>query len=262
MSLYTLDRPDRASPLNHVRRYPADGTFVSGNGKVFRFAGGAPIYVASWADVGGQRPATAVSLYTLDRPDRASPLNHVRRYPADGTFVSGNGKVFRFAGGAPIYVASWADVGGQRPATAVSLYTLDRPDRASPLNHVRRYPADGTVLKGAPSGVFWLVKSGKRTRTASSSAAVQVSDAGYAYIPVAASPRTSWTYTSQYSSAEAAWVREGAAYWGQSVSELQKNGVAALAYFAVGGAGSTKSACGQQAKDVRSGVIFDEVDDR
>ena len=28
------------------------------------------------------------------------------------------------------------------------------------------------------------------------------------------------------------------------------------------GAGSTKSACGQQAKDVRSGVIFDEVDDR
>ena len=140
--------PLSTAQFNSLRRYPADGTFVSGNGKVFRFAGGAPYYVASWADVGGQRPATAVSLYTLDRPDRASPLNHVRRYPADGTFVSGNGKVFRFAGGAPIYVASWADVGGQRPATAVSLYTLDRPDRASPLNHVRRYPADGTFVSG------------------------------------------------------------------------------------------------------------------
>ena len=77
----------RRLAVHHTHIYPADGTLVSGAGAVFRFAGGAPIYVHDWAAIGGPQPAVQVDSYTLEHGDGAWPFNHTHIYPADGTFV-------------------------------------------------------------------------------------------------------------------------------------------------------------------------------
>ena len=120
---------------------------------MFRFAGGAPIYVHDWAAIGGPQPAVLVDPFTLEHGDGAWPFNHTHIYPADGTLVSGAGAVFRFAGGAPIYVHDWAAIGGPQPAVQVDSYTLEHGDGAWPFNHTHIYPADGTLGQRGRCGV-------------------------------------------------------------------------------------------------------------
>ena len=146
---YTLEHGDGAWPFDHTHTYPADGTLVSGAGAVFRFAGGAPVYVSNWAAIGGPQPAVQVDSYTLEHGDGAWPFDHTHTYPADGTLVSGAGAVFRFAGGAPVYVSNWAAIGGPQPAVQVDSYTLEHGDGAWPFDHTHTYPADGTLVSGA-----------------------------------------------------------------------------------------------------------------
>jgi surface antigen len=152
------------SQFNSLRQYPADGTFVSSrpDGYVFRFAGGAPLYVSNWDRVGGSHPTIAVDLAALQNGDGPSPWNHVHRYPADGTFVSTNpgGYVFRFAGGAPLYVSTWNHVGGAQPTTAVDLAAIDNADGPVPWNHVHRYPANGTFVSTNPGGYVYRFAGG------------------------------------------------------------------------------------------------------
>jgi len=141
-----------------LRTYPADGTFVNGlpSGRVFRFAGGAPEYVSTWNSFGGSQPTIPVDDYALDNPDGSVPLNHIRRFPADGTFISNtaDGRVYRVAGGAPLYVSTWDHVGGAQATTALDPYEF------SNYQHLRSAPAD-MFLRGLPSGrVFRVVASG------------------------------------------------------------------------------------------------------
>lgn len=141
-----------------LRPYPADGTFVNGmsTGRVFRFAGGAPQYVSTWDTFGGAQPTIGVDDFTLDRPDGGSPLNHVRRYPVDGSFVTNaaDGRVYRIAGGAPLYVSSWSNIGGQQPSTVLDPWEFQN------YQHLRAVPVDG-FIRGLPSGrVFRVVASG------------------------------------------------------------------------------------------------------
>src|SRR5205807_9775355 len=98
-----IDNAGAGGVWNHLRQYPLDGTFVASSaGFVYRFAGGAPIYVSSWNAVGGSQPATLIDQAAIDNADGASPWNHVHKYPADGTFVAGStGAVYPAAGGAP-----------------------------------------------------------------------------------------------------------------------------------------------------------------
>jgi len=152
----TTDLSD--AQFNSLRAYPADGTFVNGlpSGRVFRFAGGAPEYVSTWDSFGGSQPTIAVDDYALDNPDGASPVNHIRRYPADGTFISNtaDGRVYRVAGGAPLYVSSWDNIGGAQPTTSLDPYEF------STYQHLRSTPAD-MFLRGLPSGrIFRIVASG------------------------------------------------------------------------------------------------------
>ncbi|MBD2760535.1 CHAP domain-containing protein [Yimella sp. cx-573] len=145
--------------LISMRQYPADGTFVSGapSGRVFRFAGGAPHYVSTWNSFGGVQPTIVVDDFTLDRPDGSSPLNHVRRYPADGTFISNtaDGRVYRTAGGAPLYVSNWANVGGEKPTTSLDPWDFGN------FTNLRRVPTDMFIV-GMPSGrVFRIVHGGR-----------------------------------------------------------------------------------------------------
>jgi hypothetical protein len=140
--------------LSQFRQYPADGTFVVAAGHVYRFAGGAPIYVSNWANVGGEKPVVRIDQNAIANADKASPWNHVRQYPADGTFVGAAGHVYRFAGGAPIYVSNWANVGGAKPVTEIDRNAIANADKASPWNHVRRYPANGTFVSTQTGRVY------------------------------------------------------------------------------------------------------------
>ena len=83
----------------------ADGTFVVRlAGEVYRVVGGAPVYVSTWSVFGGPQPVTPIS---------SAQLAALPRTPADGTLVLGapRGEVYRFVGGAPLYVSSWSAFG-------------------------------------------------------------------------------------------------------------------------------------------------------
>ncbi len=156
---WTLDRAGEAAPNDHLRRYPVDGAAVSAaEGAVYVFAGGAPLYVSNWAAIGGPRPTTRVDQFALDQGGNDGfPFGHVRKNPADGTLVSAaQGAVSVFAGGAPLYVTDFANIGGQngRPVTNVDQAALDQGgNNAFPWGHVRKNPADGTLVSAAQGAV-------------------------------------------------------------------------------------------------------------
>jgi hypothetical protein len=118
-----------------------NGAFVTYDGAVFRIAGGAPLYVSNWADVGGPQPTIALTEAQFD----ALP-----QYPANGTAVAvgnpgtGHGEGYVFAGGAPLPVVNWANVGSPK-WVVVDGHALDTYLTSFPYGHVRQYPANGTA---------------------------------------------------------------------------------------------------------------------
>ena len=121
-----------------------EGSFVSNQGRVYRIAGGAPLYVSSWGAVGG--PQTAVPL--SDAQFAALPS-----VPADGTLLDASGGgVFVVAGGAPLYLSNYAAIGGARPGVAIDEWDID--NTTNPAAHLRTVPADGTLLDASGGGVF------------------------------------------------------------------------------------------------------------
>ena len=151
-----------SSPWSHIRRYPADGTFVSGAGTVYRIAGGAPLAVSTWNVFGGVQPTTVIDSAAIDNADGAGRFRYLRQKPADGTFVyRKEGPVYRVAGGAPLYVSAWAAVGGQQDAVLVDGKAIDNSGTQSGVwSHLLLYPADGTVLRAGPSGTYYRVNGG------------------------------------------------------------------------------------------------------
>jgi surface antigen len=142
------------SQLDLLPRYPADGTFVAAGAYIYRFAGGAPIYVSNWAPFGGVQASTVIDPAAIDHADGPSPWNHIRRYPADGTTIATSAYVFVVAGGAPVYVSNWAAIGGARPATVIDQAAVDTADGAGPWSHLRRFPTDGTFVRGIAGDVY------------------------------------------------------------------------------------------------------------
>jgi hypothetical protein len=162
----SLDTYSPAFPYGHVRQYPANGTAVAvgnpgtGHGDGFVFAGGAPLAVTNWANVGNPTWTTvdgnALDTYKSAASDPYKAFSHVLQYPANGTAVAvgnpgsvhGNGYVF--AGGAPLAVANWANVGS--PAwtvvdnAALFTYTSAPGDPYHVYSHVLAVPAAGTFL--------------------------------------------------------------------------------------------------------------------
>jgi hypothetical protein len=167
-----IDSAGSGGVWNHVRYRPADGTFVLGaqRGEVYRFAGGAPVYVSTWAAFGGVQPTMTVDQAAIDKAGSGGVWNHVSYRPADGTFVLGaqRGEVYRFAGGAPLYVSTWTPFGGPKPTVAVDQVALDRAGAVSAgFSHVLQTPANGTFVTGLPSGRVFRVTSGIATWVAS-----------------------------------------------------------------------------------------------
>ena len=90
-----------------------DGDFVNNGGKIYRIAGGAPIYVTSWNAFGGAKPYKDLT---------NAQFAALRQYPTAGTYLRGvpTGHIYRVANGGHYYhIRSWADVGGAKAYTDV-----------------------------------------------------------------------------------------------------------------------------------------------
>ncbi len=160
-----IDNAGAGGVWNHLNYRPADGTFVTGaqRGEVYRFAGGAPLYVSTWTAFGGPQPVNAIDQAAIDNAGAGGLWNHLNYRPADGTFVVGaqRGEVYRFAGGAPLYVSTWTPFGGAQPTVVVDLAALDSAGSgAAAFNHALLRPATGTFVTGVPSGRVFRVTSG------------------------------------------------------------------------------------------------------
>ena len=134
----------------------------TGTGAIYTMAGGAPIYVSNWANIGGYK--NDFLNVTTDFIDETLPL-----YPRDGTYVRGyleSDTYFVFAGGAPLYVPNW-DAGDKSYAIVdhVSLKTYESisDPKSYYYRHVRQYPLNGTVLQ-TENGDYWIVAGGKPFR--------------------------------------------------------------------------------------------------
>ncbi|HEY1739388.1 MAG TPA: CHAP domain-containing protein, partial [Acidimicrobiia bacterium] len=118
-----------------------NGSFVTHDGFVYRIAGGAPLYVSNWANVGGPQPTTALSDAQFDA---------LAKYPANGTTVvidnsNEHGAAFVFAGGAPLVITNWDNVPNHH-FVYVDGNALDTYSASEPWDHVSEYPADGTPV--------------------------------------------------------------------------------------------------------------------
>jgi hypothetical protein len=115
-----------------------NGTFVqvSGTTSFWEIAGGAPLYVSDWSDVGGAQP------YTVITQQEFYALNPV---PADGTVVeTDTGAVYVVAGGAPMFVTSTSVF--NPPPTPFLVDGWDIVNAGNPLSHLNPVPSNGTFL--------------------------------------------------------------------------------------------------------------------
>jgi surface antigen/putative cell wall-binding protein len=132
------------------------GNFVLYRGDVYRIAGGAPIYVSNWATFGGPQPLISLS---------DAQWAGLREYPVDGTLVAAqpSHQVFTIVGGAPLYISDWATVGGVKPTVSIGdddIRNAGATDAASPWNHLRFRPPDGTFVAAQPSQRVYQVTGG------------------------------------------------------------------------------------------------------
>jgi hypothetical protein len=107
----TLDRAGtETGEFSHALQTPADGTFVVGaqRGEVYEIAGGAPVYVSTWAAFGGAQATMTVDQNAIDKAGSGGAWNHLSYRPADGTFVVGaqRSEVYRSATGYGVLVAT------------------------------------------------------------------------------------------------------------------------------------------------------------
>jgi len=140
-------------------RFP-DGSFIrdTSNGFVYRIAGGAPVFITTWVPFGGPKSAAAVS---------PAEIAATRTYPADGTFVRWAGNVYVMAGGAPVHITSWAPYGRVSQPIDLDPAAADRAGSGGQYNHLRSYPADGTLLLDLGVKVIYEVAGGAPLRQSS-----------------------------------------------------------------------------------------------
>ena len=141
------------APYLELKPSIANGDFVTYEGAVFRIAGGAPLYVSNWNDVGGPQKTIALT---------AAQFDALPQYPANGTAVAvgnpgtGHGEGYVFAGGAPLAVVNWANVGSPKwtvvDGNALDTYASSPSDPWKAYSHVRQYPANGTAVAAAGWG--------------------------------------------------------------------------------------------------------------
>ncbi|PUA81408.1 hypothetical protein [Nocardioides currus] len=151
-------RPVSQPEFDSLRPYPADGTITRDGDNAptnqhYRWAGGAPIVITSWANIGGEQPAIRLDPRAVSEAGTGR-WARLRQQPLDGTQIAGglpgdpeHGTVYVVAGGAPIYISNFDAVGGARNPTVVDLVAIRNAGNGqAPYSHLRFRPPDGTVL--------------------------------------------------------------------------------------------------------------------
>jgi surface antigen len=143
---------------------PAEGSFIRGaqRGEVYRVVGGAPVAVTTWTAFGGAKPYTTVDQVAINNAGVGGRWNHLRKRPAEGTLMRGaqRGEVYRVAGGAPIYVSAWANIGGAKLAMTVDQVAIDKAGSAMRFSHLTYRPLDGSYVRGATTGHVYAMRDG------------------------------------------------------------------------------------------------------
>ncbi|MGI5204743.1 cutinase family protein [Spirillospora sp. CA-108201] len=127
---------------DHMRPAPVDGATAKDEaGNVFRFVGGAPIHLTTCNIAGGCGNPVGISAGSIVIGD------HMRSRPADGaTMKDEAGNIFKFAGGAPIHLASCAvECGNPVSISAGSIVMLD---------HMNPVPENGTTIVTESNDAF------------------------------------------------------------------------------------------------------------
>ena len=147
-----------------LRTLPADGTFITatGTGEVYRVVYGTPVYVARWSHFGGIHQSVLVDAAAITDAGQGGYWSHLRAMVPDGSFIvsTGTNEVFKIAGGAPIYVSSWAAVGGPKIAQLVDQDSITRAGHAGPWSHLANQPAAGTYLSVNGSTAIYRAAGG------------------------------------------------------------------------------------------------------
>ena len=122
-----------------------DGGFVRlPDGRIFRIVGGAPLYVSSCSYSG----CTPI--------DAANDLSGYATYPRDGAMAANhdNGATYRFVGGAAEWISRCTYGGGCSNVITVDAASL------TPGEHVRQFPADGSMMSNADDGGIYRFVDG------------------------------------------------------------------------------------------------------
>jgi len=147
-----------------LRSSPLDGTFLNDvlTGRVYEMAGGAPLLVTSWTAFGGAQPSVRTDDWDIANAGACGTLCSLLNKPRDGTVLRAaeTGQVFVVAGGAPIFVSTWAAFGGPQPFVNVNQLPIQNAGAGSWYNHLSFLPADGTVLSDSSTGQLYVVTSG------------------------------------------------------------------------------------------------------
>jgi hypothetical protein len=160
----TFSRNGAISGAKRMRADPADGTLVrnQADGGIYRFAGGAPLWISSCAYGGGCPSVVSVDAGTFSQNGAISGSKRMRSQPADRTLIRdySDGRVFRFAGGAPLWISGCNYGGGCAGAVAIDKGTLSQDGAISGDKRMRAYPAAGTYLRVGDDGRFLRVAGG------------------------------------------------------------------------------------------------------
>ena len=163
------------NPLSHLNPVPTNGTFIrdTSSGMIYEVAGGAPLYVSNWANVGGQQ--SFVNVDDWDLQNVGNPAAHLNPVPTNGTFIrdASSGMIYEVAGGAPLYVTSCATLSGC-PGD-INIDPWDIANIGNPASHLNSVPSNGTVVEGLPSKQFWTFSGGdcfERSNTAAGAVAI------------------------------------------------------------------------------------------
>ncbi|MEP9384613.1 CHAP domain-containing protein [Nocardioides sp. KR10-350] len=151
-----------ASQWKSLRSTPKNGTFITGkpSNRVYVMAGGAPEYVSNWKNVGGQKPTIAVDDSAISHASGSGKYSHLRTTPTNGTYITAGGRSYVIAGGAPLYIWNWANVGGQKSTVRIDQWAVQHAGGTGLAKHLRSLPYDGTFISGYKSGRVYRIVNG------------------------------------------------------------------------------------------------------
>jgi len=159
-SRWRVPRGDANWPSNFIhfkdRSYlpPPSGSYLSvrETGALYRLIGRTPTRVVNTTGLATIRPylVSSTALATLPA------------VVADGMYVQGSLRrdIYRITGGAPVYVHSWASVGGVKPYLRIDQRAIDSAGTGGDYNRLRAVPTDGQALRDLASGKTYVVKAG------------------------------------------------------------------------------------------------------